>query len=75
LTISVYDYYDARSSLVVYIFHKGICGYEVQMNMYFILRESPSLKDRDKTEQTFKPTVSPWRNGVLPLNQRQMQSV
>jgi len=37
------------SSLVVYIFHKGIissvlCDYEVKMNTYFfILSESPSL--------------------------------
>jgi len=38
LTIWVYDYINIGSSLVVYIFHKGIislvlCGYEVQMNM------------------------------------------
>ena len=47
--ISVYDNQDIGQSPVVYIFHKGIislvlCGYEVQMNMKFlILSESPSL--------------------------------
>ena len=36
LTSLVYDYPNIVSSLVVYIFHKGIkvlCGYEEQMNM------------------------------------------
>jgi len=49
LTILVYDYSIIASSLVDYKFHKGIislvlCGYEVQMNKYFlILSESPPL--------------------------------
>ena len=47
-----YDYWDIGPSSVVYIFHKSItfrhsvlCGYEVQMNLFFfVLSESPSLK-------------------------------
>ena len=48
LLISVYDYLSIGWCSDVYIFHKGIivyvlCGYEVQMRMYFFfLRESPS---------------------------------
>jgi len=33
LSILVYNYSNIGSSLVVYIFHKVLCGYEVQMNM------------------------------------------
>ena len=42
--VSIYDYSNIGSSLVVYIVHKGIisyvlCGYEIQMNMYSVLRD------------------------------------
>jgi len=48
LTILVYDYSNIGSTLVVYIFHKGItllvlCGYEVQMNMYFFFFERKTI--------------------------------